>query len=396
VTELLLLAGVGILVALIWQAVKRLRGDGSSRSLQLDPPASVLPPIPPVSPRVEQVPANVFQPFSPIPLTIEGASHDAKASLRKIFEDERIYAGDRRERLLAWLLTTNVHIQEIDAFIAEWGPKFTATVKQLCESDPDWAAAGELDRDDIRDGAARKAIDRLEVRVTDLDYEVISEPPALVDTADDALLARYGFETLVFYFRNAEPLDRVHVVRSDDYFRPRFEALVAKGLAKRGGDVAPEGVLQTMTIKDMEGLAQGVDHKRFTRRAPAIEFLSTLPDLRERLGRHVSLRELFQLLPLPPEFSHLDLAALGHAWAYAAEYAKLLDITYSTAAQAHQTAAEATFDEYAKGWRVDSSFGDTPCCPFCAKQAGERRGARSAPRLPHHVGCSCHLSHLYG
>lgn len=391
-TWFLLLLGVGILALIIVHVVKRLT---ETDPVHVDPPAPLPPPSAVLRPEVVQTPTNVLQPFSPIPLTIDGASPEAIASLRRILADERSYGRDRQERILGWLLTTNARIREIDAFIADWGQIFATAVNEICESNPAWASAGELDRDDIRDGAARKALERFEIRVADLEYEIIAEPPALAATADDALLARYGFETLSFYFRNADSFGRVHVARIDDWYRPRFEALVAKGLAKRGADVAAEAVLQTLTLKEMEVVAEGVEHKRFTRKAPAIEFLSTLPDLRERLGRHVSLRELFQLLPLPAEFSHLDLPALGHAWAYAAEYAKLLDITYSTAAQAQRAAAEATFDEYAKGWNVEASFGDTPCCPSCAKQAGERRGARQAPRLPHHVGCSCHLSQTY-
>lgn len=69
----------------------------------------------------------------------------------------------------------------------------------------------------------------------------------------------------------------------------------------------------------MEAVAEGVKHKGFARRVPAIEFLTALPDLRERLGRHVSWRELFRVRLLPPEFADLDLAALSHAWAYATE-----------------------------------------------------------------------------
>ena len=400
-TWVFLLAIVGVAVfAIAWLMTRESRHEPNSsvapdrRTIGNElvkraslPPAGAAP--------TEPTPDNLLQPFSPIPLTVDGASAEAIMSLRAILADNA-YDRGRPDQVLAWLLTTNARVKEIDAFLGEWGPKFTTAVKTLCEADPEWALVGELDRDDIRDGACKKAIEHFDVRLDDLDYEVIADIPMLPATADDALLARFGYDTLSFYLRNADDINRVRVVPSDDWYRTRFEDLVAKGLARRGAEVDLKAVLQGLTLKQMEAVAEGIEHKRFTRKAPAVEFLSVLPDLRERLGRHVSMRELFQLLPLPAEFSHIDLAALGHAWAYAAEYAKLLSVTHSTAAWAHRAVTEAVMDEYAKGWSIDAGYGGTACCPSCAKRVGERRGARSAPKLPHHVGCTCQLSQIYG
>jgi len=388
-----------VIVALVISQVmgKQAINNRDSRTPDADPAPSV-PGVttPETASRSAARDDSVLQPFSPIPLTLVDVAPEAIALLRNILDDERTYGRDRQERILEWLLTTNGRVKEIDSFITEWGVKFTATVKELCESDPDWGSVRELDRDDIRNGVCQKVIEGFEVRVADLNYDVIAEAPTLPATADDRVLAQFGFGTLSFYFQRADSFDRVYVAPSDDWYRPRFETLVTKGLAKRGTDLTPQAVLETMTLKEMEAVAEGVEHKRFTRRAPAIEFLTTLPDLHERLGRHVSLRERFQLMPLPEEFSHLDLLALSHAWAYTAEYAKLLDATYSAASRAQQVVTQATFDEYAKGWLVEPWVADAPCCRFCAKQAGEHRSGRNAPKLPHHVGCSCQLSQIYG
>jgi hypothetical protein len=393
----LLIALVALAIIAISLSNRRQSGSAAT-DLPAESPALTPPPSPVAvsSPRPGlREHGHMLQPFSPIPLTLEDASPGAVATLRDILVDDRGYGRERQERILEWLLTTNARVKEIDSFIAEWGPKYRSVVQEISEADPDWPTAGELDRKDILGGARKRAVERLDVRVADLDYEAIAEPPSLVATADDELLARYGFATISFYFRHVEDLGRVHLVPSDEWYRPRFEALVSKGLARRGVDVPPEGVLQTLTLKEMEALAEGVEHKRFTRRAPAVEFLSSLSDLRDRLGRHVPLRGLFQLAPLPEEFAHLDIAALGHAWAFAAEYVKLLEATYSTASQAQQAMTDAASDEYARGWRVEAMFGDEACCPLCARQVGEHRGVRKAPRLPHHVGCRCHLSQIY-
>lgn len=388
-----------VVIAIVVVAIWLLRRSGRpSKEAYVPPQVAVQARVEVATPKREVTLAvgNQLQPFSPIPLTIEGTSSAAVADLRRLLDDDQSNSRDRHEKILSWLLTTNARVREIDAFIAEWGPKFEARVRELCMTDPDWASAGELDRQDILEGASQRATASFEIRAAELDYAAIAQFPSMPATADDALLERYGFETLSFYFRHAGDLTRVHVSPSADWYRPRFEDLVTKGLAKRGVDVEPTAILQTMTLKDMEALVPDLPHKRFTRRAPAMEFLAGVSDLKERLGKGVSFRELFQIAPLPDEFSGLDLSALAQAWAFADEYAKLLERTFSTAAWAKRAIDGATRDEYAKGWRVDGTYsGEQACCPLCARQRGEIRGRGAPPRLPHHVGCTCSLSQIY-
>src|SRR5262245_984534 len=78
---------------------------------------AAIPPPPPAPP-------NVLQPFSPIPLTVEGASPEAIQGLRAILNDDKTYGRARRDRVLEWLLTTNARVIEIDQFIADWGGQF--------------------------------------------------------------------------------------------------------------------------------------------------------------------------------------------------------------------------------------------------------------------------------
>ena len=279
---LLLIAVVAFLVYAMIQSGRKQQPDETSPEVVLRVSVETVPsPTAAATPALQPVSGNILQPYSPIRLTVVGASPDQIGALRTILADQRTYRRDRQERILGWFLTTNARIKEIDTFIAEWGPKYRAAVKVLCEADSDWASASELDRRDIEDGARRKAFAELEVRVADFDYNAIAEPPRLPAEADDAMLSRFGFDSLSFYFQNAGDLDHVHVVPSDDWSRARFEELVAKGLARRGADVTPAGVLETLTLKEMEALVEDLEHHRFTRRAPAIEFLTALQDLRD-------------------------------------------------------------------------------------------------------------------
>ena len=53
-----------------------------------------------------------------------------------------------------------------------------------------------------------------------------------------------------------------------------------------------------------------------------------LPDIWERLGKIVAFRELFQLQPLPNEFSEIDLKEVSKSWKYVSEVAFLIGHTY--------------------------------------------------------------------
>src|SRR5258706_7197664 len=119
---------IAVVVLIVW-AARRKTPDPLPRSQPLGAAAPPMPRVVALSPLAKPAPSNVLQPLSPIPLTIEGASPEAVASLRRILEDERSYGRDRQERLLEWLLTTNARVKEIDAFLAEWGPKFALAVK---------------------------------------------------------------------------------------------------------------------------------------------------------------------------------------------------------------------------------------------------------------------------
>jgi len=162
-------------------------------------------------------------------------------------------------------------------------------------------------------------------------------------------------------------------------------------LAVRGTDIPLSYVLNTLTIKEMNEIASDLNIKPFTRKSKAIEYLLNLPDLSERLRKKIAFRELFMLVPLPKEFSNINLIDISKSWKYVNETASLLSMTYVNGGYAlNDIINKKQYTEYFKTWEILTVGEDA--CPYCRRLAMKQYAKENYPTVPLHIGCRCTVS----
>jgi hypothetical protein len=181
---------------------------------------------------------------------------------------------------------------------------------------------------------------------------------------------------------------KIHAVPAGHRDRAAFEKLTELRLAVRGRDIPVSDILEGLTLKNMAELAGDTRPQPFTRIAPAINFLATLPDIYERLAAMVSLRVLFQLLPLPDEFSRVETRRVLSLWRYAGEVATLLRRTFLSGNSAAQFGDDVIRPDrgFASGWKMIIA---NDACPLCVETSRREWPAGQHPTAPLHIGCAC-------
>lgn len=331
----------------------------------------------------------IINPLSSYPLTIEGIDRKQAEAFRSLCEEERYSGTDGLTRALIPLIArSNLHCREVDDYVAEYRPKYRAALQSLKEHSKEWQVAGELDRRDLLPELQEAALRRLAVR-PDCDLIALFESELQDATYDDALLDHYGMDIIQFYLRYAGDLRRVHVIpASYDAFRKSFEQLAQVGLAARGKEIPIRDILNTLKLKDMPTLVSDLSPPKWNRKSQAIDYLAAVPDILERAGKAVAFRELFQLKPLPNEFSQIDLALLSASWRHVEAIAWLIARTYIGGAlylrelerdrvmrKGHQAEME---------WQQDQNP-----CPVCVQATTRQPTIKNRPKTPFHIGCRC-------
>lgn len=241
----------------------------------------------------------VLNPKSPFPLTVTNVD-EAFACEFKAFCDEKRFLGVEQFRwsLVPKIARSNLRCQEIDEYVRIFKPVYLNEIERLKSDSVEWATAGEKDREDLLGTLKLQAVKRLDIQ-PGCDLVTLFECEPSGATIDDALIDRFGFETLQFYFRYAGDMKKVHVVPAEYRGqREEFEKLAEKGLACHGAEITLADILTTLKLKDMSNLVADLNPPRWSRKNQAIEFLLAVPNLHERLGRVISFRELFQPINL--------------------------------------------------------------------------------------------------
>ena len=329
--------------------------------------------------------AWILNPRCGFRLTIE-AEKDVAVQVKTLLDSrlhENLYDGE--EKLAPIIACSKLRCREIDKYVRTWRPRYLKRIEELKVASKEWGTAGEMDREDLLAQFKGQALDAIEVRPR-CDLDVLLDSELTNATIDDALVDRYGFDAIETYLQHNGKPEKVHRLSADHPQRPRFESLVTKGLARRGPDIPVSAILADFKLKEMGQLApSGLGP--FGRKAAAIEALGNLPDIRERLGKVVAFRELFQLQPLPEEFAGIDLGVVTASWAYTRTVTNLLVGTYMKAAW--ELRSFAFYDEnpdMVRGWEVRPG---SKSCPHCMSKAGQVASNTPRPRVPFHIGCYC-------
>ncbi|HEY5174039.1 MAG TPA: hypothetical protein VII95_00560 [Terriglobales bacterium] len=323
-------------------------------------------------------------------LTLDAINREAAEEFKAALEEMWESGPYNQRRDLAELITTsNVRVREIETYVANFRPKYLAAIERQKQAAPEWATASEKDREDLLGEFRTKAVDELEIQ-PNCDLLTLFECEPVDATIDDSLVAKYGFDAAKLYVRHSGKLDKIHTIPADHRDRPLFEKLVGMGLAIRGHEIPVALLLSKLTLKEMSELVCDLNPPALRRKAAAIEYLESVPDIRSRLGKQVAFRELFQLGPLPPEFASLNLEKVAGTWRYAEQIAHLLTSTYWDSGWDSLNGERFAADGYdfIKGWMIESA---AECCPYCEQQAQKKFRRDQRPKVPLHVGCTCRV-----
>jgi hypothetical protein len=354
----------------------------------------------PNSGEVQQSPDGgwIINPKSSFPLTLLDIDKDTAIDIKKIIDSHwSNYDRESKRKLVAIAARSNLRCKEIEDYVNKYKPKYEKVIDNLKNNHSEWADASELDKKDLLIEFQEQAIKSLDMlpcgRVDNFPVIALFHDQPEDATIDDALIDRYGFELINYYFRYADKLDKVHRIQADHYGRKTFESLVDAGLAQRGASIPVEHLLSSLRLKDMNEMIKDPDVKPFKRKAQAIEYLAQQSDISEILSKQMSFRELFQLLPLPEEFAGIDLDAVSKSWSHAEAVADILFDTYE-GGLSHLDEKESVrgFGPDIIGWEI---FLDNDAPAYCKKVADKAKTTKRIPKLPAHIGCSCNANPIY-
>ena len=327
----------------------------------------------------------LLNPGAGFPLNLSNGDIASANMLRQVLDDDY---GRRTDELAEIIAKHNIRFKEVDDYVKDFRPKYLQKIEELKGSSPEWVDASEKDREDMLAEFREKAQSSLDVRpFSDIFPLFENEPKDL--SFDDPLVSKYGFDNLTVYMRYADNLEKVRVIPADHYDRKRFEALVEHGMANRGNSIPLPLILDSLKLKEMNEIAGDTIEKQFGRKNKAIEHLSSLPDIDERLGKAVAFRELFQLKPLPEGLSAAQLDSLRSAWDYYRHVAALVQQTYTAGKQcARNRKDEMEFTSTEDRFEILTAQ-DERTCPYCQRAAKKSYTKRNYPKLPLHLGCRC-------
>lgn len=332
----------------------------------------------------------VINPGSPFELTLLGADNSLGRQIQNILADDKSWGDKKKQQIVAVFAEYNLKVKEVEAYKKKYGKVYFDKLEELKNASAEWKTAGELDKEDLLEDFREIAIKGIyEQANCDLVSLFEKEPKDI--TVDDALIKEYGFENIQTYLRFADNLDKVRVIPNDNYNRQRFEKLVELGLSIRGSSIPLEEILSTLTLKDLNEIANNPE-KQFKRKNQAVEFILAIPNIEEKIGSKISLRELFKLKPLPEKFAAVNLQEVSDTWSYTYEVVGLLVDTYSNASYSAQTLKDK---EYVKEYKVEYYSNEENMCP-CAKELINKKYPKSRPpKIPYHIGRNCSLRQEY-
>jgi hypothetical protein len=331
-----------------------------------------------------------LNPGLPFELTLLNADDKLGKKIKNILEDEKIYDNRKRDQIVALFAEYNLEIKEVEVYKKKYGKIYYEKLNELKNTSSEWRLLGERDKEDLLENFREIAIKTIYEQANCNLVTLFENEPTDI-TIDDELIKEYGFENIETYLHFADNLEKVRVIQNDNYNRPSFEKLVELGLAIRGSAIPLNEILSTLTLKELNDIAKNPE-KEYKRKSQAIEYIINLPNIEEKLGSKVSLRELFKLKELPRKYSTINLREVSNAWAYTYEVVELLVSTYRNSIYSAQALKDK---EYVREYKIDCWSNEENMCP-CAKDLIKKTYPKGKPpKIPYHIGCNCSLRQEY-
>ena len=329
----------------------------------------------------------ILNPKSPFIITLQNAEKQIAEKLRAILDDDESRGYKKEQEIIGLFALHNLRIKEIESYKSKYAKQYFEKIEELKKASKDWGISGIKDKEDILVDFRKEAINELYERAN-CDLEVLFEYEPKDITIDDELIKEYGFENIQTYLSYADKLDKVRVMSADAYARPMFEKLSESGLAKRGNEIPNDEILLTLTLKELNEIADNPE-KQYYRKKQAVEFILEKGNAEELIGKKISLRELFKLNPLPEKYNSINLNELSQTWRYHEEEVKLLTQTFRNSYYSWRDLKEDK--EYIKGYTVEPLHNED-ACPKAVECSKKKYSKNSPPKVPFHIGCDCYLN----
>jgi hypothetical protein len=334
----------------------------------------------------------IINPRGTFPLTIYPTTGQIAREIKGLLDQSFNWGGGvaQAHQIEPLMLREGLRCKEVDNYVALYKRKYLEAIENLKQMSSEWVKASDLDRRDLTEEFAKRALTTLDVNpgaICDLSTLFSDERDAL---STRSLINRFGFESVQFYVRSAGRLDKVHIVPAKHPSRASFERLVELGLAVRGENVGVANILNTLTLKELQEVVQDDGGlPSFKRKAPAIEYALNLDDITERLSKKVALREFFQLRPLPRDFEKVSVGSVLGTIRYTHEVCMLISHTYVMSGYDFRDRITGGSPEFVTGWKILASESS---CPACVKAGAVVYPKAKRPRVPLHIGCRCCVS----
>jgi TM2 domain-containing membrane protein YozV len=290
----------------------------------------------------------------------------------------------------AAIAENNITIKQVEEYVDKYKPMYESSIEHLKQNSEEWKTASDMDKNDLLVEFQEQVVDSFDININvDLEVLFYGKPDDI--TVDDKYISKYGAETFTFYLEALARGEKVIVSGADHWAREQWEDLVKNGLAVRGTEIPVNKIIETMKVADINEMISDVTSKIIRKKADVVAAALEVPDIRDRLSKKISFRELFMAKQPTSESERNELNEVLKSWNYSSEIAKLLLQTFS--AGEHNLNIQDIFS-YAYG-NSKSNEWTVSChtdCKFGKKASEIVYSDSKRPNTPFHIGCSCSIS----
>ena len=259
-------------------------------------------------------------------VTILGASQDIANNIINIYDSCSFYDSEIKVGMI--LMENGVQVKEVEEFRSKVRPVVERRVNKLIANDPEWESLGEKDKEDVLEEYTNDSMVEFDDEVSpamscSLSYLILKDPIS-VPLLDD-IISEYGLNNISTYCEHYGRKNPIIKISNINYRKP-LEDLVEIGLAYTGKDMSVEELLSTLTLAELNEIAS--TDKKFARKDKAIQFISEKEDVTSIIEKHIALRSLFVLKPLPDKFKEFDVEKFKKCKDYYKELACVLISLY--------------------------------------------------------------------
>lgn len=327
----------------------------------------------------------VLNPRSPFPLTVYGIDGAQALEIKKLLDNRyKTTATETLRKLLPFITEHNIGCKEIDEYVKVFRPIYQNKFE-------DYKAEAATFTGAKATAAQKQALSDAEDKAAgELDIELHCDLPILFrghprgKRSKEELIKKFGADVMKLYVSLRKG---INTVDSTPEVRKAFAKLEEFRLVAHGANANPKLLLKTLSLKNMRKIVQDLSYPVFETKEDAYKAISMLPDLSNRLKNVVSMKTIYEKLPIPRNKDEIEVSELEHA-DYLSEFANLLSTTYfkSGVSILERKEFEGKSYSFVKGWEISAK---KDACKYCKKQAEKKFEKKDYPRTPIHLGCRC-------